>query len=105
MLGRVQQKYEIYHISPVNCQNWETNLINKLMNLSIQIWKTCNEYNNQNSNQCKSYNYQRRNSTITYLYYKHKSNIQELDSHLFKNQLQEILKFSLSYKIKWIKSI
>lgn len=100
-----QETYNLYQISPINIQNWTTQLVNQLLNLSIKIWKTRNSINNQENKDIPANIIQRINSQIIHLYSKHQNKVDKSEEYLFKHSIKDLLNSPIKIRNKWLHSL
>ena len=100
-----QKTYNKYQITPTNIHNWTTQIVNQLLNLSIQIWKTRNLLNNQENKEIPSSKIQRINTTIMQLYSKYQNKVKKSEEYLFKYTIRELITAPIRIKNKWLHAL
>ena len=60
----IQKRYQTFHPSSISSDIWSIKLIQSLMQCSIQIWKSRNDFNNKPKRDITSSQAYRNNSTI-----------------------------------------
>ena len=95
-----QQQFHHFHNNHTTNSNWAPRFINHLLHLTIQIWKTRNKINNDNNIPNISTETNRINSQLSFLYHNFQHKILNLDNHLYKNTLQDLLHLPINLKLK-----